>query len=779
MTQARETREGTAERIARTRPAALFGLLFMAGCVMGGPVRGISGYAFLALGAALVLGAALYGALSKERVVSLVCAAALLLGCGRYVTARDARPQVQNAYNASVTGTVADDPAYKGDRLVFRLDGVALNGEEKGFSARVYVREGEEGQAALSYGDRIELTGHFWQAHSYANPGTFDFGEYLWRQGEAGYVTCTADEVEVTGRGGSAFLRLVYSARSALRARIGELFSEENRPLALALVVGDRTGLDDALRSSFADSGIAHVLAVSGLHISVTAAAAMAVLALIVPKKAAFAATLACVTFYAFVTGMQPSVVRALIMYALAGSAGFFGETSDPLTRIGIAAFVMLSVKPLYAADAGFLLSFGACCGIVLLEERTERLLGIGAVNAIRVKWLRSLLAKAVSLVSLTLCCQAAALPVIADTYGTLPLVGIAWNVLLVPVAVAAYILSLAGVALRFPAPAADMLLTALRRGAAMLASVPGSSVPLPDFPGWLCLLYYAGLFALSGLVRPRRAVRAAAAAACAACVAYAYLLSMPDTKGVSVLCFDAGQANCALVNAQGHYWMVDAGAGDTPAAAWLEKRGIEPDGIILTHPDKDHAGGLAAILDGAKCKRVLIPLYWDEVEDTDESVTQGIDRAREMGIPVESLQAGDGMRLSPDAELRVLAPSPGGPHEGSNEISLVLELRYGKCSFVFMGDVPMRCEPANLPDCDCLMVAHHGSSSSTSMLSLRQMTPSAAVISVGRNTYGHPSDKVLEKLELAGTRVFRTDRSGAVTVRMHEDGRVTVSTYR
>ena len=162
-----------------------------------------------------------------------------------------------------------------------------------------------------------------------------------------------------------------------------------------------------------------------------------------------------------------------------------------------------------------------------------------------------------------------------------------------------------------------------------------------------------------------------------------------------------------------------------------------------------------------------------------EEDSASALVAAREAGIPVVALSAGDEVRLSEGVTAAVLAPDLAAEESGAdaNAISMVLEVRYGAAAALFTGDLPADCEPDSLPDIDLLKVAHHGSAGSTSSVFLAQTAPSVAVISVGEgNPYGHPAEETLERLESAGVAVFRTDWNGDIECVLDEDGSVFAS---
>ena len=171
----------------------------------------------------------------------------------------------------------------------------------------------------------------------------------------------------------------------------------------------------------------------------------------------------------------------------------------------------------------------------------------------------------------------------------------------------------------------------------------------------------------------------------------------------------------------------------------------------------------------------IYVPEGWFEA-DASDTVQAGIDLAGEKGIPIVELSAGTEIRLSDHAVARICAPT--GAAASVNDLSMVVEVAYRESGVLFTGDLSAEGEPSPLPDVDVLKVPHHGSAQACSDRMLAELTPQVSVIPVGENNYGHPSEQTLERLESAGSEVYRTDECGAVTVRILRDGAIRVKTY-
>lgn len=775
-------------RALYTRPLTLFAALFGLGVLFAMDGR-LPLWALLLCGAGLLLAYALLR-LGGRQCAALVAAAAVFLGAARMTQAVNAQPVVEDRFSVTISGTVADSPFVDAeiDRLTCRLTDVHAGGEPLGYDIRLYLRGSETALRTVSPGQTVTATAHLWAPDRSGNPGGFDFSAYLWRNGVAAYATANLADAEITGdpHGLAAAL---HAARSAMGERIDSLFPRSAQ-LVRALLLGDRGDMDERLRESFDRAGVTHVLSISGLHITLLAMALMSLLGLFLPRRWAFWVSLAVIVLYGALVGMAASVLRAILMYAALGAGQALGRPTDTLTRLALAFLLLLVWNPLYIADAGFVLSFSASSGMVCLSPALSRVLRVDKLRAPGYSLRPSALCRRAahylaSLLCATLAAQLATLPAVIAYYGELPLLATLGNLVIVPLMLAGMYLSVVALllsAIWLPlgaaaAPAADLTLHLSAQLTHLCAALPLNALALPAFPGWLTALYVCAVAAISEFSRLRKRLRTWLLLALPALACVAVLL--PGPQGLQIVFLDAGQADAAVVLAEGEAYLVDVGLESSPADDYLAYMGLAPRAVFLSHPHEDHAGGLGEVLDNCPPETIYIPAGWYDVE-ADEGVNAALERARAMGVDIVELAAGDAVQLSANVVATALHPARGTETGGdANGISLLLKVDYGRASALFTGDLEMTEEPGPMPDVDVLKVPHHGSDNASSLRLLHSASPSAAVISVGAgNAYGHPAESLLGRLEGTGARVLRTDRDGAVTARLYEDGSVEISTY-
>lgn len=716
-------------------------------------------------------------------------AMAFFLGDVRMLAALKMNPSVPERFSIPFEGTVVSEPALNaaGDRILCVLKLTQMDKTEVNCRVRLYLRSDTVSLEGIEYGQTLSCFGHVWPQEHATNPYQYDSLNALRADGLSGMAAAKLEDVTIFPAKPSLG-RLRADIRRAISERIDLLFTE-NPDLVRAFVLGDRGGLSRETREAFNQTGVAHLICISGLHISMLAMAVSWLLTNVFSRRTSALVTLTAVLLYGFLIGFPASLVRATVMFAVFSMGSVVGRPSDPMTRLSAAMILMLIGDPFCVYDGGFVLSFAACAGILLLVEPLSHLFLVDRLDGMKPspKWLKRqgqrILRYFPRLFVTTLAAQLATLPAVIAYFGAQPLIGIPVNLLAIPLAMTAYPLALAGLTVsavwmlpgRGIAWISDALFTALLRLIDAFAGLPVGELRSPRFPPWLIGLYCAVILCASGLTRfsikKRRFMPLGLILLTGVSMLNAYVTGLP----FRTVFLDAGQADAAVVRAEGHAYLFDVGDLYSPAADYVTGCCLGVDAVFLSHPHYDHAAGLKELVEKMPPGVIYVPEGWFDVEAT-SSVQEGIDLALERKIPILELRAGDTVCLTDD--LFVCVHGPDGPADSVNDMSLVLELVYRDSRVLFTGDLSAEAEPASLPDVDVLKVPHHGSGKSTSARLLSQTTPSVCVVSVGDNHYGHPNSDTLERLEAAGSAVYRTDQCGAVTVFISPGGAIRTETY-
>ena len=621
---------------------------------------------------------------------------------------------------------------------------------------RLYLSE----EAQIHPGDRIEGTFRL------AETTPDEAEDSTWFQGKGifllGYQTGEIKVVSSQKIPGWCFTALL---RQKIQAVLTQCFPEDTSAFVRALLLGDGTGLSYAVNTDFKISGIRHIIAVSGLHISIL----YGLVSLVTLRRRYLTAAVGIpvLLLFAAVAGFTPSVTRACIMVWLMLLAQVFEREYDGLTALSFAVLVMLTVNPLAVTSVSLQLSAGCVAGILLFNGPINSWLkkkipeGTGLLQR-----LRNLLC---SSISVSLSAYALITPLCAFYFGTVSLVGVVTNLLtlwvvnlifngmvilciLFPVLPAAakalgwllswpvrYVLAVSGLLADFP-----------------LAAVYTKSIYVAFWLGFVYLLLL--VFLLMKKKQPGVLLCCGTLGLCLALLASWVEPLMSDTR---ITMLDVGQGQAILLQTEGKTVLVDCGGDSDSATAdivteTLLSQGITRlDGIIITHYDRDHAGALHNLLTRVDTDCLFLPDTCNEMAQTD---TAG-----------DIFYIWDDMELTVgSASLKIFGPVYSGY---DNENSLCVLFDTEKCDILITGDRSafgerMLLRSRALTDVDILVAGHHGAEGSTSPELLKTVTPEVILISVAKNNiYGHPDPALLQRAEELGCAVYRTDLNGTITI--------------
>jgi competence protein ComEC len=598
--------------------------------------------------------------------------------------------------------------------------------------------------------------------------------------------------IEWSGRARASTLRarpprglaaIVVSIRSRIRHGLEDTLDEPARGIAIALVLGDESAVDVDAAAEVRSAGLTHVLAVSGMHVTIVVGAILFALlralrvrliaSWIDPARLAHGLAVPFALFYADVAGGAPSAWRAAVTAAIAWCVRASGRRPDPIATAALAVIVLAAIDPSSAVRPAFMLSIAATAAVIDLP--TEASLASLARASVRA-------------------CIATA-PIVAWCFDGVPIVGVVANVLLLPI-VAALVLPLAtvhaaiaAIASPLAAPTAAFLEIAAR-GFVGACDALGAIDVGRDLPPWSAAEgALATLLALGLIVARDTRVRVAfiVVAALAIVGAEMHLRATESAPGVLRITFlDVSQGDAALIDLpDGSLTLVDAGGsfdgGSDPGARVIvpllrARRRTRIDRLVVTHPHPDHYGGVASVV-----RRFAIGEVWDSGQADAEdphgvwaSLLHGLAHTSRVLHPTDLC---DRPREHGGARIEVLWPCPSfDPGWDANDNSIVLRITYGARTFVLMGDAEAHAEHALLArglqgPIDVLKVGHHGSRTSSTEALLGALSPRVAIVSAGvGNRFGHPHAEVIDRLTAHEAAVFRTDRDGGIVAT--SDGR-------
>lgn len=640
---------------------------------------------------------------------------------------------------------------------------------------------------------KTRLDGRNYQVRTYlhqkeaVSPGTQITGEFELR------YTAPGGNNPATYHGGNGILLLAYQEeireidipeeqsysylpaylRQHLQDLLQSIFPEDVMPFAKALLLGDTTDLDYKTNNDLTVSGIRHVAAVSGLHVSIL----FTMIYFVSGKKRGLTVLLGAPVLLIFmaVSGFSPSVVRAGLMQLLMLLALLFKKEYDPPTGLAFAAVVMCFLNPLVITSVGFQLSVASVAGIFLFAGRISGWL-LDEKRARRFsKKGRRLYTKLVTSVSISLGAMLTTTPLTAFYFGAVSIISPVTNLLCLPMVTVLFCgvaaaCMLGAVWLPLGTVLAWMIswVARLVLGIAhILASIPLAAVYTESIyvVAWLVVCYL--LLAVFLIFRQKRPVILISCAVLSLGLALLASWAEPLMDDYRVTVLDVGQGQCVLLQSGGRTYMVDCGgsyaddAADKAAATLLSQGITQLDGLIVTHYDADHVGGAVHLLNRVSAKVLILPEGEDE---------KGFEEKLLANFRGEVIRGDRDIEITwGDSTITVFASEYFG---NSNESSLCVLFHEEECDILVTGDrgtfgETILVRESDIPQLDVLVVGHHGSSGSTGETLLEATKPKVAVISVGAtNPYRHPSAATLQRLEKYGCEVRRTDLEGTIIIR-------------
>lgn len=499
---------------------------------------------------------------------------------------------------------------------------------------------------------------------------------------------------------------LRYAPQRALltvQRTITNCFPADTAPLAIALVTGDTSGLPYALQTAMSDAGISHIVAVSGMHVTLL----LGVVRLLCLRRRRLTAGvgIAVMVFFAAMLGFRPSVTRAVVMNAVLLLAPLLGRENDGPTSLCFALLLLLLPNPRAIANVGLQLSFAAVAGLPLFSLAFS----LGCVTAV---------------------------------------LGLVW----LPLG-------------RIAAWPAAWLLRLARGIVTTAAGLPYAAIYLNRTLLCVWLIAATGMFVIF-LLQRRRQPGVFAACLAVTLTAAILGAALWETDPVSMTALDVGQGACTVLRGGGATFVVDCGGeggeavGETAARELRMGGETSIDGLILTHLDADHCNGAAQLMARVQVRRLFLP---EQESDSREAILTAAERCgTEIVFVTEDLT----LDFS-GGSLQLFAPVlPGSRNCGlaalmsAGEYDILIPGDMPAAAERVLADTH------SLPQVEVLVVGHHGAAGSTAPELLQTVSPEIAVISVGAdNSYGHPAQAVLDRLTEAGAAVYHTDQAGDITI--------------
>ncbi len=666
---------------------------------------------------------------------------------------------------------------------------------------RCYVKAKED----FKLGQAVAVQGFLTLPESARNPGEFDANIYYKSKGYD-YVMYEA-EILSCGEKFDYMVQGLDDVRRYAQRQLERYLIPEDAGIMSAMLLGDKSLMETETKELYREVGIYHILAISGLHISMIGGCIYKLLKKLQMKPvAAVVISLIFIIFYGVMIGMPHSAFRAIVMFAFGLVAPIFYRSHDKLTSLAFAGACLAVWEPVLMFDAGVQLSFLAVMGIVSLYptfldiHRHHMKVADGLWVSFAVTYMT--------------------VPVIMRTYYEVPLYSLLANVCVlpfVPVLIGlGLVISIFGGIWSFPAKLSAMVIHMIlwfyERILAIFAGQPGNSYVTGAPEVWRIVVFYIVLGIVIWIVlkikrtlliqslksendyaegRPQEYVgvqkrihkimRSVHLVQAVIMTFLIILLVIPKQFDCRFTFLDVGQGDGICIETEGEVFLIDCGStsreniGKYTLVPFLKYRGIdEIDGWFLTHPDKDHASAFMELCEDGDVGEISVETLYIP-EKLAEEFQDIVMLAELCGMEVIMLEAGDKMNIG-NMTMMVLSPDNDLFYPDENAASLVLYVEYGDYDALFMGDAGVMAEGSiiqqGLEDVTLLKVGHHGSTIEANTREfLQTISPAISVISCGENNvYGHPHESVLTNLKSVQSKVYRTEQIGNVTIEIAGD---------
>lgn len=719
-------------------------------------------------------------------------------------------------YDLKENTVIVQGKIYKIENTAFGtniyLKGVEMENGEKSVSVkRIFVNT--EKIPNVKIGNIIKVRGKLRQFEEATNKGNFDSRKYYLSLGFYGKIE--AGTIEIINSDYSGIRQGLYELRMEIIERLEKLCSDNNGIFSIinnkngiigAIILGDKTDIDSDIKELYSVSGIAHILAISGLHISFIGMAIYRLLRRRFRFLFSAAVSIPVVLSFGIMSGFGISTIRAIIMFILKIIGEVLGRKYDAITAISLAGLVLLIQNPFVVCNSGFQMSFGAIIAIVLILPIVEEILNTDN--------------KIIKVISANFTISLVMNPILAWNYYELPTFSFLLNIVVVPLMSVVIVSSIVGIfcscimfgfgkAVIFPGCGILELYTFLCN---IINKSSVASIVVGQPKVTIIIVYYAILLVVlfglknirtkytraekerniikkeTGLVLEKKAkkerrIKGQNVKLRLACIVGFLLLNcliyyIPN-PGFYITFIDVGQGDGILIHGDnGTKVMVDGGSTSEKQVAkncivpYLKAEGIGTiDYSIITHTDKDHISGILEILENNNSNRIRIKnLVMPDINMKDDTYNELIEKAKLKKINVLYIKKGDTLSLG-KTKIKCIYPETTTTASDKNDYCTVLSVKNKTSKILLTGDISKEIEEKIKDDIEenytVLKVAHHGSNYSSSEKFLKKVNPKYSIISVGKNnSYGHPGNETMERLRKQGGVIYRTDEKGGITIR-------------
>lgn len=708
--------------------------------------------------------------------------------------------------NLEIVGTIISNPMdkqYK-NQYILKVEKINENKSYKNTNLQLNVKKEEK---LLSYGDKIIIKGNFEEANTARNEGGFDYKQYLKSKNVYGIISVDKKDIKLIKKNNVGVIDLLANKVSnSMKIKIEQNLSNETSKLLSGILIGNKNNLQKEIQEDFRNSSLSHVLAISGMHVSyIMLGITFVINKMKFNKRVSKIITIFILLFFIILTGKTASVTRACFMSSYIILASLFHKKAHVLASISISLLIILIINPYLILDIGLQLSYGGTIGIVLIYPILKKLKKKKEDKSSKFKKIiHKIKDKILDIILITISANLVIFPIVLFHYNTISFTFIISNLLISPIIGIIIILGFISVfASYIISPISKVMflilqtfLNLLIKIAHFCAELPFSKVYFPTPKIYVIIIYYVFLIfiilARNKIIVVKKINKKIIIIFVIIIIILNLILNFIP-KTFTIYFIDVGQGDSMLISTpKGKKILIDGGGsrdeesfniGKQTLIPYLLNKGITKlDYILISHFDSDHVGGILSVLEELKVEKVIIC-----EQEENENYRRFKEIVKNKKIKVYVVKKGDNVKIEENILLNILWPKDEKIKENAiNNNSIVAKLNYKNFSILLTGDIEKiaeneilkEYENSNILNANILKVAHHGSKSSSINEFLEKVKPQIALIGVGeKNTFGHPNEGVLKRLENINTKIYRTDKKGEITIKINRKGCIKIKT--
>lgn len=731
---------------------------------------------------------------NKAAIIYYLAFALAILNCSIQIKNHDDLSKFIPS-KASITGTVTSIPTTNTpDKTKFFLkvdsgifDGVKADKLRGNTIVTLY--DTPENISKIKIADKIELKGKLRSPIKAKNPSQFDYSNYLknkkifsvfYVQSGDWKIICKPEKL--SGR----FLQKLNDTRNSILNHHKKYIKSPNIEVLGGIVFGDDAiNPPDEIKNSFINSGLLHILAASGMNVSIIFGIWYFIgCRLRINHRVVIILGALLVAFYTLMTGMGASVLRAAIMIEFIILGKLIDRSANSVSLIFLVAFLMLLYNPAMINDVGFQLSFVVTFALIfyaqpVLEKVKNRIAEV-VLGAIFIPVVAQLWAAPIQMFYFNTFATYSILAnfLIAPFISVLSFLGFVSSILaMIPFEVFADKVCMIFAVILNP------VVTILIKISDYFANLPDALLTTTHPDIFKIIVYYSMLVILGFALRTRFNNRKTWSFLLILLMLFVVSFKKVDKKYLEIIAFDVGNADSFLIKTPGNkYIMIDTAHGtyegssssfsqaDSIMNKYLKDHGIKTlDILLLTHFDSDHSGGAVDVMRAVKVKKLVLNKNKDDSKTT-KAIFKYIQSNR-----INNTIAKNNTVVFEENNLKIKTYTPNVQNKNDNDTSIITLLSYKNFDMLFMADAGVKSfenikNNLNNNDIEILKSGHHGANNTVSRGMIKTINPDAAIISTGLNPYGHPTKQTLKTFERNDVKVYRTDIDNAIKITSNGD---------